>query len=61
VFFIESLCNDDTIVKANIEEVKIMSPDYKTYQPEDAAGMYHLIFFITSRILFTLVAVGNAI
>lgn len=38
VFFIESLCNDDTIVKLNVEEVKIMSPDYKTFNPEEAVA-----------------------
>ena len=34
------MCNDDSIVRANVEEVKIRSPDYDSFRPDDAAGMY---------------------
>ena len=28
LFFVESICNDDTIIETNIKEVKTASPDY---------------------------------
>jgi len=34
LFFIESLCNDDRIIDTNIKEVKVTSPDYTTYSPD---------------------------
>eukprot|EP00123_Amoebidium_parasiticum_P007979 comp18496_c0_seq1/m.19871 comp18496_c0_seq1/g.19871 ORF comp18496_c0_seq1/g.19871 comp18496_c0_seq1/m.19871 type:complete len:373 (-) comp18496_c0_seq1:342-1460(-) len=38
VFFIESVCDDDSIIKANIEEVKITSPDYKDFNSDEAVA-----------------------
>ena len=34
LFFVESICNDDTIIETNIKEVKTASPDY-TNKDED--------------------------
>ena len=34
LFFIESLCDDKTIVDSNIKEVKVTSPDYITYDKD---------------------------
>jgi len=34
LFFIESLCDDKTIVDSNIKEVKVTSPDYVTYDKD---------------------------
>ena len=28
LFFVESICDDDSIIESNIKEVKIASPDY---------------------------------
>ena len=28
LFFVESICNDDSIIESNIKEVKTASPDY---------------------------------
>nr|XP_058046830.1 6-phosphofructo-2-kinase/fructose-2,6-bisphosphatase 3 isoform X2 [Ahaetulla prasina] len=36
VFFIESVCNDPTVVASNIMEVKLSSPDYKDCNSTDA-------------------------
>nr|XP_060632432.1 6-phosphofructo-2-kinase/fructose-2,6-bisphosphatase 3 isoform X1 [Anolis sagrei ordinatus] len=36
VFFIESVCNDPTVVATNIMEVKLSSPDYKDCNSNDA-------------------------
>jgi 6-phosphofructo-2-kinase/fructose-2,6-biphosphatase 2 len=37
VLYIESLCNDQDLIMANILEVKTTSPDYKGQDPEAAA------------------------
>ena len=34
LFFIESLCDDKTIVDSNIKEVKVTSPDYIAYDKD---------------------------
>ena len=34
LFFVESICNDDTIVESNIKEVKTASPDYVNVDEE---------------------------
>jgi len=34
LFFIESLCHDQQIIESNIREVKVSSPDYDTYSPD---------------------------
>ena len=31
LFFVESICNDDTIIESNIKEVKTASPDYTNF------------------------------
>ncbi|XP_065315735.1 6-phosphofructo-2-kinase/fructose-2,6-bisphosphatase-like isoform X2 [Gordionus sp. m RMFG-2023] len=36
VFFIESVCEDASIIAQNIYDVKVGSPDYKLMSPEDA-------------------------
>lgn len=35
-FFIESVCDDPTIIESNVKEVKISSPDYKLMDKEKA-------------------------
>ncbi|KAI9031785.1 6-phosphofructo-2-kinase [Phycomyces nitens] len=37
VLFIESICQDESLIIANIKEVKLSSPDYANVDPEDAA------------------------
>ncbi len=37
VVFIESVCEDPSIVEANIRETKLTSPDYEGMNPDDAA------------------------
>ena len=34
LFFIESICNDDTIIESNIKEVKTASPDYTNFSED---------------------------
>jgi len=36
--FVESCCNDQSVVMANIMEVKTTSPDYKGQDPEEAVN-----------------------
>ncbi|GFU12519.1 hypothetical protein NPIL_661261 [Nephila pilipes] len=36
LFFIESLCDDENIIEANLKEVKVKSPDYKNRDVEEA-------------------------
>ncbi|GFS44256.1 hypothetical protein TNIN_307111 [Trichonephila inaurata madagascariensis] len=36
LFFIESLCDDETIIEANLKEVKVKSPDYKNRDVDEA-------------------------
>uniref|UniRef100_A0A6A7G6N2 6-phosphofructo-2-kinase/fructose-2,6-bisphosphatase-like isoform X1 n=2 Tax=Hirondellea gigas TaxID=1518452 RepID=A0A6A7G6N2_9CRUS len=36
LFFIESICDDETLVQSNIKEVKLNGPDYRGMNPEDA-------------------------
>ncbi|XP_055947240.1 6-phosphofructo-2-kinase/fructose-2,6-bisphosphatase-like [Argiope bruennichi] len=36
LFFIESLCDDENIIEANLKEVKIKSPDYKNRDVDEA-------------------------
>ena len=31
LFFVESICNDDSIIESNIKEVKTASPDYTNF------------------------------
>ncbi|CEP19410.1 hypothetical protein [Parasitella parasitica] len=38
VFFIESICQDESIILDNIREVKLTSPDYANADPEDAVN-----------------------
>lgn len=38
VVFIESVCEDPSIVEANIRETKLTSPDYEGMNPEEAAA-----------------------
>ncbi|CEQ39764.1 SPOSA6832_01312, partial [Sporobolomyces salmonicolor] len=40
VFFIENICDRDDIVEANIRSVKLSSPDYKGWNPEQAVKDY---------------------
>jgi len=35
LFFVESICNDDSIIESNIKEVKIASPDYVNVGEEE--------------------------
>ena len=37
VLFIESLCDDENVILANIRDVKLSSPDYEGMNPDDAA------------------------
>ncbi|KAI9271805.1 6-phosphofructo-2-kinase-domain-containing protein [Phascolomyces articulosus] len=37
VLFIESLCDDEKVILANIRDVKLSSPDYEGINPDDAA------------------------
>ncbi|CAH1784417.1 unnamed protein product [Owenia fusiformis] len=36
VFFVESICDDEEIIEANIREVKVTSPDYKDMNKDEA-------------------------
>lgn len=36
VFFIESICQDESVILDNIKEVKLSSPDYENIDPEKA-------------------------
>ena len=36
LIFVESLCNDINVIESNIKEVKIRSPDYKSFDSEKA-------------------------
>ncbi|GAA5813708.1 hypothetical protein MFLAVUS_007195 [Mucor flavus] len=38
VFFIESICQDESIILDNIREVKLSSPDYVNIDPEEAVS-----------------------
>jgi len=38
--FIESQCTDERIIEENVRSVKISSPDYKDWSPEDAVKDY---------------------
>lgn len=38
VFFIESICEDEALVSANIKDVKLSSPDYKNMDPDMAVS-----------------------
>ncbi|KAI8332437.1 6-phosphofructo-2-kinase-domain-containing protein [Chlamydoabsidia padenii] len=38
VFFIESICEDESLVSANIKDVKLSSPDYKDMDPDMAVS-----------------------
>ncbi|KAF8330355.1 6-phosphofructo-2-kinase-domain-containing protein [Cantharellus anzutake] len=40
IIFLESLCDDQETVMANIRSVKITSPDYKNWPPEEAVKDY---------------------
>ncbi|KAL8277556.1 hypothetical protein RQP46_009988 [Phenoliferia psychrophenolica] len=40
VFFIENLCDREDIVEANIRSVKISSPDYAGWDPDEAVKSY---------------------
>jgi len=37
VLFVESKCDDESLIIANIRDVKLTSPDYKGQDPEEAA------------------------
>lgn len=37
VMFVESKCDDEELIRANVLEVKTTSPDYEGQNPEDAA------------------------
>lgn len=37
VVFIESICDDEAVIEANVRETKLTSPDYDNLDPEDAA------------------------
>jgi hypothetical protein len=32
LFFVESICFDQSIIESNIREVKVMSPDYASFE-----------------------------
>ena len=34
LLFVESICNDDTIIESNIKEVKTASPDYSNFSED---------------------------
>jgi 6-phosphofructo-2-kinase/fructose-2,6-biphosphatase 4 len=38
--FIESACTDEAIIEENVRSVKISSPDYASWQPQDAVKDY---------------------
>jgi broad specificity phosphatase PhoE/predicted kinase len=38
VVYVESLCDDPTVIEANIRETKLLSPDYEGMDPEEAAA-----------------------
>jgi len=38
LFFLESLCNDPAIIEANIRQVKVSSPDYNNYSPDQVVA-----------------------
>lgn len=40
VFFIENICDREDIVEANIRSVKISSPDYQGWDPDEAVKSY---------------------
>lgn len=40
VLFLESMCEDGRIIEANVRDVKISSPDYIGWRPEDAVQDY---------------------
>ncbi|KAJ5936479.1 hypothetical protein N7454_005114 [Penicillium verhagenii] len=46
--FIESWCDDERIIEENVRRVKISSPDYVSWSPEDAVK--HYLTRISSRI-----------
>ncbi|KAJ5246917.1 hypothetical protein N7468_001900 [Penicillium chermesinum] len=46
--FIESWCDDERIIEENVRRVKISSPDYVSWNPEDAVK--HYLTRISSRI-----------
>ncbi|KAF5386441.1 hypothetical protein D9757_005843 [Collybiopsis confluens] len=41
VIFLESLCDNKEIIEANIRSVKISSPDYRGWNPDDAVEDYY--------------------
>lgn len=36
LFFVESICDDESLIRENVLEVKISSPDYRDVEPADA-------------------------
>ena len=38
--FVESVCTDDSIIQANVRNVKVNSPDYEGWEPEKAVEDY---------------------
>ena len=41
VVFVESICEDASVIEANLRENKLRSPDYQDVDPEEAARDFH--------------------
>ena len=49
LFFVESICNDQSIIESNIRQVKVTSPDYVTFKVK----LKHMIAVrMVSRLLY---------
>jgi len=42
LFFVESICDDNTIIESNIKEVKIASPDYANFGEEEVVRDFRM-------------------
>lgn len=39
--FVESICDDDNIIRANVRETKLKSPDYENVPEDEAVSASH--------------------
>ena len=42
MFFVESVCDDPSVIEQNVTEVKVNGPDYKGIDPEKAMDDFKL-------------------